>query len=92
MMMNQILFQRSQSMSERQVRPWDLFNKKMGRVDNITYQERINICRECPELLKATFQCKKCGCLMKQKAKLVEASCPLMKWAKYDIEEVPNNE
>lgn len=78
---------------EKKVRPWDLFNKKMGRVDNETYKNRLEICQSCPELLKSTFQCKKCGCLMKQKCKLSDASCPLKKWDAYHMEEeVPTNE
>jgi hypothetical protein len=79
-------------MSERQVRPWDLFNKKMGRVDNETYKKRLEICQTCPELIKTTFQCKKCGCFMKQKNKLADASCPLKKWGVHKIEEVSTNE
>jgi len=67
---------------EKPVRPWDLFNKKKGRVDSETYKKRIDICANCPELIKTTFQCKKCGCLMKQKCKLADATCPLNKWGK----------
>lgn len=79
-------------MSEKKVRPWDLFNKKMGRVDNKTYQERVQICQTCPELIKSTFQCKKCGCFMKQKSKLADASCPLKKWDVHIIKEVSIDE
>lgn len=75
-----------------QVRPWDLFNKKKGRVDSETYKKRIEICSQCPELISKTFQCKKCGCFMKQKSKLSDASCPLNKWGKINNKEVPNNE
>jgi hypothetical protein len=78
-------------MSDKNVRPWDLFNKKMGRVSNEIYMERISMCKDCPELLKATFQCKKCGCFMKQKSKLAAASCPLKKWDSQE-EEVSSNE
>lgn len=78
-------------MSDRQVRPWDLFNKKMGRVNSSIHNERMDICRACPELIKLTFQCKKCGCFMKEKTKLADASCPLNKWGKVNIEEVPKN-
>jgi hypothetical protein len=79
-------------MSDKPVRPWDLFNKKMGRVDAKTYDERVSICRSCPELIKITFQCKKCGCFMKEKNKLASASCPLGKWDKISLEEVQTNE
>jgi hypothetical protein len=72
-------------MSEnKNVRPWDLFNKKMGRVNSEIYKNRISICSSCPELIKTTFQCKKCGCFMKQKVKLADASCPLNKWENID--------
>ena len=76
-------------MSDKPVRPWDLFNKKMGRVDAKTYDKRIEICRSCPELIKLTFQCKKCGCFMKEKSKLIDAGCPLNKWDEISVEEVP---
>lgn len=73
--------ERVKTMSDnKKVRPWDLFNKEMGRVDSEIYKKRLEICKECPELIKVTFQCKKCGCLMKQKSKLSDASCPLKKW------------
>jgi hypothetical protein len=78
-------------MSERKVRPWDLFNKKMGRVSSSIQNERMDICRACPELIKITSQCKKCGCFMKEKTKLADASCPLNKWNKVNIEEVSSD-
>ena len=42
--------------------------------------ERFSICKECPELIKLTNQCKKCGCFMKIKTKFKQAKCPLGKW------------
>ena len=79
-------------MSDKNVKPWDLFNKKKGRVDAESYKKRLEICQKCPELIELTFQCKKCGCFMKQKAKLSDATCPLNKWGRIDNEEVSNNE
>lgn len=61
------------------VRPWDLFLKK-ERANEEIRQKRLNICQECPEFIKLTKQCKKCGCFMEQKVKLPEANCPLLKW------------
>lgn len=61
------------------VRPWDLFLQK-ERVEEEIKESRLAICAECPELIKLTKQCKKCGCLMEQKAKLPTAFCPLFKW------------
>lgn len=64
----------------RPARPWDLFNKNLGRVESTIAKERYNICLSCPELIKLTSQCKQCGCIMNQKVKLPNASCPLGKW------------
>jgi hypothetical protein len=68
----------------RPARPWDLFNKKIGRVEGETAQKRLDICTSCPELIKATHQCKQCGCIMNLKVKLPNASCPLGKWSEED--------
>ena len=73
-------------MSEnRKARPWDLFNKNIGRVETEVAKERLAICLQCPELIKLTKQCKKCGCLMEAKTKLPNASCPLGKWQEVRI-------
>lgn len=45
--------------------------------------ERWNICMACDRLIKATRQCKECGCFMKIKVRLKGSSCPLDKWGKY---------
>jgi hypothetical protein len=42
--------------------------------------ERFEICKSCPELIKLTKQCKNCGCFMALKTKLEKATCPLGKW------------
>lgn len=61
-------------------RPWDLLNPQAPRTtDEIAYS-RYNICLLCPELINATKQCKKCGCLMNLKVKLEGAECPIGKW------------
>ena len=67
-------------MSDRPARPWDLFNKKIQRVTEEIANERFEICKACPQLIKLTNQCKKCGCLMHAKTKLPNASCPIGKW------------
>lgn len=71
---------------ERSARPWDLFNKKVGRVTEKIADERMKICNECPFLIKATSQCKKCGCFMNLKTKLPNASCPVGKWHTYNAD------
>lgn len=67
-------------MSEGKARPWDLFNKNIEKVATDIAQQRFAICKECPELIKMTSQCKKCGCFMEAKTKLPQASCPIGKW------------
>lgn len=67
-------------MSDRPARPWDLFNKNIGRVEQEIAKERLDICNGCERFIKATTQCKECGCIMKLKTKLPNASCPLNKW------------
>ena len=68
----------------RDARPWDLFNRELGRVNDDLAQERFEICKACPKLIKATSQCKECGCIMHLKTKLPNASCPLGKWSAVD--------
>lgn len=65
---------------QRPARPWDLFNKNIGRVTEIVAEERLKICSECPKFIKLTTQCKECGCIMSAKTKLPNAFCPLHKW------------
>ena len=61
------------------VTPLSLLNpKNYGEKDIGT--ERYNICLQCPELIKVTKQCRKCGCFMVAKTKLANATCPLGKW------------
>lgn len=69
----------------RPARPWDLFNKNIGRVETDVAAERFDICLGCPELTKKTNQCKQCGCFMELKTKLPNAYCPLGKWHAVEI-------
>lgn len=59
--------------------PFGLLDKENIVIDELQ-EKRYAVCLECPELLHATKQCKKCGCFMQMKTKLVEASCPIGKW------------
>lgn len=65
---------------ERPARPWDLFNKNLGRVQTEVADERFAICQGCEHYIKSTHQCKECGCIMNAKVKLPNASCPVGKW------------
>lgn len=61
-------------------RPWDLLRPDAPRASKELETKRLDICKECPELMKLTKQCKKCGCVMTGKVKLIHATCPLGKW------------
>jgi hypothetical protein len=60
-------------------RPWHLLDKENYVEDDLA-KERLAICKACPELIKLTTQCKKCGCFMAAKTKLKQAVCPIGKW------------
>lgn len=62
------------------VTPLDMLNPKSRVIDESFAQERLSICKGCPEFLSITHQCKKCGCFMEWKTKLEAAKCPLGKW------------
>jgi ribosomal protein L32 len=62
------------------VTPLDLLNPKTKRSSKDLASERLAICKACPELIKLTTQCKKCGCFMKAKTTIEAATCPLGKW------------
>jgi hypothetical protein len=61
-------------------RPWDLLNPSTEFATESVQEERYSICKLCPEFIGVTSQCKKCGCIMKLKTKLLLAQCPLEKW------------
>jgi hypothetical protein len=66
--------------SEKDVKPWDLINPNSEWATEDVSSERYSICKTCPELIKLTKQCKKCGCFMAAKTKLQKATCPIGKW------------
>jgi len=61
-------------------RPWDLINPKTEYASKELADERYEICLGCPELIKLTKQCKKCGCFMAVKTKIKASVCPIGKW------------
>jgi hypothetical protein len=62
------------------VTPFDLLKPNAPSASEEDYNDRLSICKSCPELIQLTTQCKKCGCNMYFKARLQEAKCPLGKW------------
>jgi hypothetical protein len=70
----------------RPARPWDLFNKSIGRVEEELAESRLAICEACPRYRKRLGQCKECGCIMPQKVKLPNAYCPLGQWDAVEVQ------
>jgi hypothetical protein len=60
--------------------PLDFFRRSTEYCADDEARERYVICINCPEIIKATNQCKQCGCFMNLKVKLKRAECPLGKW------------
>jgi hypothetical protein len=58
----------------------DLFDRNQPRSDKELIEYRLSICNECPFLNKRLMQCTKCGCFMKLKSTLKQATCPKGKW------------
>lgn len=66
--------------AQGETRPWHLLNPGKYLDDEKVADQRLEICRACPELIQLTTQCRKCGCFMAAKTKLEAAKCPLGKW------------
>lgn len=64
----------------RDVKPWDFLNPNTEYASDDLAESRYSTCRSCPELIQLTKTCKKCGCFMSAKTKLLNATCPLNKW------------
>jgi hypothetical protein len=62
------------------VSPVDFFNPDTEYASDELATHRYLMCSSCPSLIKATKQCKECGCFMNLKVKLASANCPLGKW------------
>lgn len=62
------------------VTPLDILNPQTTKASNELAEQRFDICKACPELIKLTGQCKKCGCFMSIKTTLQAAKCPIGKW------------
>lgn len=45
---------------------------------------RLEDCKACPQLVRATGQCRECGCMMPVKVFFRNAQCPLGKWGKVE--------
>jgi hypothetical protein len=61
-------------------RLWDMINPNIEKLPEEFSNARLEICKACPELIKVSGQCKKCGCVMSLKTQLPHATCPIGKW------------
>lgn len=61
-------------------RPWHIITERDNLLSEDDAIKRFDICKACPEFIPLTTQCKKCGCIMRLKTKLPQATCPLNKW------------
>ena len=59
---------------------FDALNPNTEHLPEAESNARYDICKACPELIKLTKQCKKCGCFMVAKTKMTAAKCPIGKW------------
>ncbi len=60
-------------------RPWDALDSAKHTDGDIAHK-RMEICDACPRLIRATKQCRECGCFMALKTKIANAVCPIGKW------------
>jgi len=58
----------------------DLFDPSQPRSDKDLIESRLAVCNGCEWFHKRLHKCRKCGCFMKLKTTLKQASCPLGKW------------
>jgi hypothetical protein len=64
----------------RQVKPWDMLNPNQPRSTKQLVEERLSICRDCEFFNSLTVGCNKCGCFLRMKTKLHNATCPIGRW------------
>jgi hypothetical protein len=59
---------------------FDILDKNKYSNNKMEIDKRISICEGCEHFIKITKQCSRCGCFMKLKTRLTDASCPIGKW------------
>ena len=50
--------------------------KGAPNVTTVQYLERLDICNNCPKLIRKSMRCGQCGCLLEHKAKWKTTTCP----------------
>lgn len=64
--------------TKRDVRVVDLIDPRSPRADHDTRAARMDACHNCSSFHGA--RCQECGCYMRLKTWLLDATCPLGKW------------
>ena len=57
-----------------------MLDPNIEKVSDEIQVSRMDMCKDCPFLMKITKQCRKCGCHMPWKTQLPHATCPIGKW------------
>ena len=52
--------------------------KPADRADDVTYERRLSLCKECHRLNAGT--CNACGCYVELRAFMKESDCPYGMW------------
>lgn len=60
------------------VNVFDIIDPNQPRVSKNIRNDRLSICKQCERY--SMGRCLECGCFMKLKTTLANASCPLHKW------------
>ena len=58
----------------------DIFDPRKPRSEQDEVAARFEVCKTCEFFLPRSERCKKCGCFMRLKTTLQQASCPIGKW------------
>lgn len=58
----------------------DVIRGKIKFSEKTLAEGRIEVCQRCDEFQKISRQCRKCGCFMDAKVKLLHSGCPINKW------------
>ena len=74
----------------------ELVNYVKEGAPNVTtedYADRLDVCNNCPNIIKQSMRCRLCGCAMQHKAKWTTSRCPdnPSRWKKQIIKDHRGN-
>lgn len=53
--------------------------------------QRLEICKSCEYYDHRQIRCRHCGCFLKSKVRFSIDSCPLLKWSKHEVRNIPEH-